>query len=85
MLLTLLAFANLSAYIARNKTVDRIYEQDVAQKIDNALENYKITRIEFDHYAEDFLPPDANLLNYITFADESKSSDTNREEENDAF
>lgn len=61
----IVAFANLSAYLARARTIQRVYKEQINPKIEGLLATYRLTRQEFDDHANLTLPQDALLRMYL--------------------
>lgn len=64
-LVAILGFANLAAYIAKSRTIDRTYELNVNPEIERTLKGMDITRPSFDSLAGEILPERAALRNYL--------------------
>jgi hypothetical protein len=64
MLLALVGFANLAALLARSKTVERVYETDVAPEIARTLQEQKISEQDFDQYVWRNLPVTAYIRQF---------------------
>ena len=62
MLVLLLAFSYLVAYVARGKTVKRSYESEVKPEIEQGLSELGATPEQFDRLARQSLSQDAPLL-----------------------
>jgi hypothetical protein len=65
MLLALLGFANLAASMARTRTMQRIYNTEIATKIEQELTNQQISLEEFYHYAWEHLPGSSLIVQYL--------------------
>ena len=65
MMVAVLLFANLAAYTARNRTMDRVYEEQIEPQIKSELEARSLEESEFNNLAREELPEGASLLNYI--------------------
>lgn len=64
MLLALVVFANLAAYITRARVARRVVEEVIAPQIAEILTEYQITRQEFDLIAGETLEQNALLCVY---------------------
>ena len=67
--LGLVAFANLTAYIARGRTTQRFYDEQIVPKILEILEFEKLTRFEFDHFTRQILAEQALLRTFLDLQD----------------
>ncbi len=65
-LLGIVGFANLAAYTAKAKAIDRIYQEKVNPEIQRTLQSLNITRLGFDNLASQVLPQDAVLRTYLS-------------------
>lgn len=65
MLLALLGFANLAASMARTRTMQRIFNTEIATKIDQELTNQQISLETFHHYAWEYLPGSSLIGQYL--------------------
>ena len=66
--LGVLALANLSAYIARSKTYQRIYQTDILPELEHFLETNAADRDTFEEIAIESLPIDSPLVNYFSIS-----------------
>ena len=73
MFIALMLLANLAAYTARNKTMDRLYEEEISPQIDSRINEMQIDQNEFNREAAEVLPEGASLLKYLPM-DESTTS-----------
>ena len=65
MIVALIGLANLVAFIARTKTLERVYRTEINPGIEQALARFSVTRTEFDQLANDQLPESAVLRRFI--------------------
>ena len=65
MFIALMLFTNLAAYTARNRTMERVYEEQIAPTIGPKLSEFKIEEEEFSQIADDILPAGAMLRNFL--------------------
>lgn len=63
--LGLIAFANLSAYLARARTTQRFYKDQINPEIDQILTSQCLTRQAFDDLADQILPQQALLRMFL--------------------
>ena len=63
--LGIVAFANLSAYLARARTIQRVYKEIIYPEIETILGHAALTRQEFDHLADRTLPQQALLRMFL--------------------
>jgi hypothetical protein len=75
MFIALMLFTNLAAYTARNRTMERVYEEKIAPTIDVKLSEYQVEEDEFSQIADDALPAGAMLRNYLTIKPTKFESD----------
>jgi len=68
--LMLIAFANITALIAKNRTIDKTFDNNVKLSIDEFLENQNITKVEFERTSVETLAPGSPLLKYISYPPE---------------
>lgn len=66
MFIALMLFTNFAAYTARNRTMERVYEEQIAPTIEPKLSEFKIEEEEFSQIADDVLPAGAMLRNYLS-------------------
>lgn len=65
MLLALLGFANLAASLARTRTMQRIYNTEIAIKIKQELTDQQISSEAFHQYAWEYLPGSSLIGQYL--------------------
>lgn len=65
MVLALLGFANLAASMARTRTMQRIYNTEIATKIEQELTTQQISSEAFHKYAWDYLPGSSLIGQYL--------------------
>lgn len=63
--LGILAFANLSAYLAKARTIQRVYKEQINPDIDKFLVDQSFTRQEFDNKADLSLPSQALMRMFL--------------------
>ena len=64
--LFLVLFANVIAYIARSKSVDRAYQDEINLEIELSLREGSFSRNTFEQAAGQVLPAEAALRKYLT-------------------
>jgi hypothetical protein len=65
-LIGVLGIANWMAFTARNNSVKRIYQEQVSREIERSLRSLGADRITFDRLADEMLPEQAILRNYLS-------------------
>jgi len=65
MFIALLLIANMLAYTARNRTLDRVFREDIEPKIEQKLNETDISKENFTLIADELLPEESNLRKYI--------------------
>jgi hypothetical protein len=65
MLLALIGLANLAAFFARSKSIERVYKIEVASELARNLAELKISEQDFDQYAWQTLPETAYLRQFL--------------------
>lgn len=65
MLLGLLAFSNLSAYISRNNTVKRIFLDEIMPEIEREVDRLELSNESLAGLADDKLPAGAILREFL--------------------
>ena len=65
MFIALMLFTNLAAYTARNRTMERVYEEQFSPTIGPKLSEFKIEEEEFSQIADEVLPAGAMLRNFL--------------------
>jgi len=65
MLIGLIAFANLAAFLARGNTIKRIYNDQSQGEIEAALNKAGLSREQFDVVARQVLPSQAALYTFL--------------------
>lgn len=63
--LALVGFANYAAYQAKNNTLQRTYQRDIAPEIERTLNHLGLTHQDFKHAAGDALPGNAALRSFL--------------------
>ncbi len=63
--LGILAFANISGYLAKARTIQRVYKEQINPEIDRILVSDHLTRQEFDIHADLILPQEALLRMFL--------------------
>lgn len=66
MFIALMLFTNLAAYTARNRTMERVYEEQIAPTIEVKLSEYQVNEDEFSQIADEVLPAGAMMRNYLS-------------------
>jgi hypothetical protein len=64
MLLALIGLANLAAFSARSKAMERVYKTEVGPEITRALQDSQISEEDFDQYTWQNLPETAYLRQF---------------------
>ena len=77
--LGLVAFANLAAYIARARVMQRVYKDQIAPEIELVLAEYQTKRPEFDNLADEILELNAPLRLFCTPKPHSKETADNHQ------
>lgn len=82
--LGILAFANLSAYLAKARTIQRVYKEQINPDIEKFLLDQTISRQEFDNMADLSLPPQALMRMFLkpNHADDERPESGIPEEKN---
>lgn len=65
MMIAVLLLANYTAYTARNRTMDRVYNNEIQPQLGEFIKEQKISQADFNILAHESLPPGASLLKYL--------------------
>jgi glucan phosphoethanolaminetransferase (alkaline phosphatase superfamily) len=64
-LMSLIAFSNLAAMLARRNTIRRVYQDESEKQIERSLEDAGLNRDQFNEVARRVLPPQAALSTFL--------------------
>lgn len=78
MLMGLIAFANLSAYISRSRAYQRCYQQEVLPDIETELDELGLAKPNFLTTVNDVLSPESPLRDVISMDSEIETSSMSR-------
>jgi len=63
--ISLVALANLAAYIAKNRAIKRTYFEEINPRIEEEITRINISEAEFCEVAEGILPPDSLTIQFL--------------------
>lgn len=63
--ISLIALANLAAYIAKNRAIKRTYFEEINPRIEEEITRINISEAELCEVAEGILPPDSLTTQYL--------------------
>jgi hypothetical protein len=70
MVLALMSFSNLVAYIAKSRAIERTYQQEVSSEIKAYCDKYQLSEPDFEIKVNEILPENAALRGFISAATE---------------
>ena len=71
----LVIFASLAAYLARSRTLQRVYDEQILPEIMNALHEMELSPAQLIRLAGELLPEGADLLKYLASLETPESTE----------